>query len=803
MASKAGFSKQTLTRLLGTVSPVPFTVCDIEASSGGVKIYALGFYDPSGGGPEGDGFYRFEGKRAAIDFLRFYLQERYAGIRCYAHNGGRYDFTFFLKYIAGELREEGWQVEITTLQSSAFRLDFSNPAYPGKTWTFLDSVRLMPMSLQKLGETFRLGRKVEIVLDRRPGETKYDALGRIENRELAWKYNKQDCLLLYMCIDRFQTMLNALGAKMQGTAPATAMDLFRRRFLGKSTIYLNRHFEPCKELHLPPVHRPQVASTRAWLGGNKVLLPGKRYRIWPNAPGTKLPLRIDELPEDEEICKGCGHEFLQEFMQGGRSEIFRLRGRHLRYYDVNSHYPNCMLEKMPVGKATVFERGESDSEEDIRRRAKSLIGFVHCKAWIPESTYLPPLPVRTADKLLFPTGTVVGHWTTAELEALWEVGGKIVEVYRQAWFQGEHVFNEYIASMYALRQKDHPDFSDGLSYIAKLMMNALFGKFATKVERKRLVVLATREAYARGLQFSGYAFEDAPPSIFAEKITIDPDYRAPAISAYITSLGRVRLWRILSKVLALGGHVHYCDTDSGVCDVDLPAELQGKNLGQLKLEHRIQSAEFARPKLYQIVCEGAKEIGDVWRSEGKEGLARLARDKPDRICPCFFEWFASVKDRTIVGKWDGETPGQAELWHGYHIKNKGFSSGLDGIPMDLAEWRRLTSLQMPTFARTLTSKRFATIRELAGTKTMEPRIISTPKAIRSDYDKRTVCDDGIDTRAVILHDDWEIQGATGVHKRPSHGRARDKTWPKPSSRARRSPIRKRTRTPQRREKKRN
>ena len=52
------------------------------------------------------------------------------------------------------------------------------------------------------------------------------------------------------------------------------------------------------------------------------------------------------------VIKGLSHVNMRNAYYGGIVEVFRMYGKNLKLYDVNSLYPYSMLEKMPVGVPT-------------------------------------------------------------------------------------------------------------------------------------------------------------------------------------------------------------------------------------------------------------------------------------------------------------------------------------------------------------------------------------------------------------------------------------------------------------------
>jgi len=83
---------------------------------------------------------------------------------------------------------------------------------------------------------------------------------------------------------------------------------------------------------------------------------------------------------------------------GGRTEIFKMRGKKLFYYDVNSLYPFVMRNKpMPVGLPV---KNYDMKVEDF--------GIAYCEVTTPKNIDIPLMPHRVKGKLLFPKGHFFG-----------------------------------------------------------------------------------------------------------------------------------------------------------------------------------------------------------------------------------------------------------------------------------------------------------------------------------------------------------------------------------------------------------
>lgn len=640
-----------LRRLVGEPQKRRFCTIDIETRQW-VHPYAVGFYD-------GVEYHDFIGPDCIDKAMRFVLQARYSGCWIYAHNGGNFDFTFLLNWLLKSKQEVKYKTEITPIGSCMFRLDVfeldddGDKKHTGEDWrvkwTFLDSARLMPIRLDDLGETFGIGRKVELSMS-------YDELAEEKNRPLMRDYLRQDCVLLYKAVDKLQDIIFGMGGQIGPTLPSTALDLFRRRFL-KEDIYTNRHTVGCESY------------------------------------GKGLTTE----------CKGCGHEFIRKAYYGGRAEIFRMefdgktKGHEVaRLYDVNSMYPACMLEPMPVGPGMVIE---GLTEELVYKNALRKIGIVDCDVEVPADCYLPPLPIRQgkSGKLVFPVGRFRGTWDTAELTLLKEVGGKILRVHKSVWFDEETIFSRFVHSIYKYRDKSLPTWNKGLDWIAKILLNASYGKFAMREARSKFLIHPDK-------------IEDLEPidlnaDIWKEDVEVSPNYIVPQIAVHVTALARRQLWTILHGVVKAGGRIYYCDTDSVVCS---GVELDTSNkLGALKLENTISRASYILPKLYLM-----------------ETVEENKRKK---------------KESNIKVKAKGMGPG-------IRLGETG-DDPLDG-QLSEKEFISLVKRGVPLTRHRLTKFREG-LRDALRNKTTFPRVIAAPKEIRSHYDKRKVLDD-FDTVPLVL-----------------------------------------------------
>ena len=402
MGSGRGFGpKPFLDAITTTPKRRRFVVVDIESKDGDTQTpgftrpFLVGLYDP-----DEDRYQEFRDlphlrtrpweKRHMLpggcieQFMNAVLTKEHSGKVIYAHNGGSFDYLFMLAWLRDH-RDE-FEFEVVPIQSSiqVIRVRRREPEEDrrkptkrrGKAqrWEFLDSMRLMPMGLDRAAKTF--------APELEKGKLPVD-LGMHEDDARWSAYLEQDCLLLASVMMRFYEMVeDRLGGQVGITAPSTAMQLFRRKFIGRNgvpeRIYRHQHWHEC----------------------------------------------------DDKRCTGCAHDWIRRGYYGGRTEIFRMRGENLKYYDLNSSYVAAMRKDMPIGDRYV-EMGGIDWRRHPSRGGY-WGGFAECTVYIPPGCPVPPLPSRAkkTGKLVFQTGRFTGVWSLEELLLLDDpiVGGRIERV---------------------------------------------------------------------------------------------------------------------------------------------------------------------------------------------------------------------------------------------------------------------------------------------------------------------------------------------------------------------------------------
>lgn len=215
-----------------------------------------------------------------------------------------------------------------------------------------------------------------------------------------------------------------------------------------------------------------------------------------------------------------------EAFYGGRVETFCCLDDNLddpkQYVDVTSLYPFvCKTKLYPVGHPTILYKNLGTSLDPY-------FGFIQCKVKPPRQLMIPVLPVRLNGKLLFPLcakcaseyrcGYCVhseedrcfsGVWFSEELKLAVKKGYEIVEIEQVYHFkqQSSQLFSNFMNDLYKIKllasgaptnvdldqfikeikEKEKIDLSGckfdknpGLRYIAKILLNSFWGRFALR-----------------------------------------------------------------------------------------------------------------------------------------------------------------------------------------------------------------------------------------------------------------------------------------------------------------------------------
>lgn len=271
------------------------------------------------------------------------------------------------------------------------------------------------------------------------------------------------------------------------------------------------------------------------------------------------------------------------------------------HLDVNSLYPAvAMNATLPVrleGVAGYVNLGECVAAA----RSACVVARVKVK------TDVPIIPYRDTRGYIFPTGE---FWTTLcgpEILLAMEHDA-LLRCERLAFYTGRPIYGRWVRDLYAARMKARQDKREPTEKCIKSILNASFGKWAQRSRRwedvpDRICPWPFYQWFEPGKD------EDDPEQwrSFAwnvQRMVIQGETgeSCPAITAYINSLGRVRLWQLIQT--AGKGNVYYYDTDSLICNergyknLCDASEVSENTLGKMKVVGRHSLVSLYERKRY-------------------------------------------------------------------------------------------------------------------------------------------------------------------------------------------------------------
>lgn len=266
---------------------------------------------------------------------------------------------------------------------------------------------------------------------------------------------------------------------------------------------------------------------------------------------------------------------------------------------------------MPVGKPIAFNG-------NIRKLEANAFGFFYCKIISPSFLLHPILQRRintvNGVRTIAGLGTWEGWIYSEEMDNAIKYGYKF-EILRGYLFEKGNIFSAYVNKMFELRSQ-YPK-CDPMNQIAKLLNNSLYGKFGMKDEMTRAeVITITNEVeqieFDKMIDALGTDIQDIIKFdnnyIVIKKDFVDLYYNEKldmfhgtdvnvGIASAITAEARIHMTYFKNNP---NFNLYYSDTDSAFLDKELPDNMVGKDLGQVKLENTINKAVFLAPKVYAL-----------------------------------------------------------------------------------------------------------------------------------------------------------------------------------------------------------
>ena len=181
--------------------------------------------------------------------------------------------------------------------------------------------------------------------------------------------------------------------------------------------------------------------------------------------------RTNYLKTSIPILKHNEDKFIRNGYYGGATDYYKAYAKNLYYYDVNSLYPQAMLNSMPF--KLIKKHFNMDGVE-----LDNFFGFCLAEITCPDSIALPVLPVKLDGKTIYPKGQWTGTYFSEELKAVAKLGYGI-KLLKGMEFSKEDLFTDYIKYFYNIKMNS----SGSEKYISKLMLNCLYGIFGRRQEK--------------------------------------------------------------------------------------------------------------------------------------------------------------------------------------------------------------------------------------------------------------------------------------------------------------------------------
>jgi len=356
-----------------------------------------------------------------------------------------------------------------------------------------------------------------------------------------------------------------------------------------------------------------------------------------------------------------------EAFYGGRTEVFcpyvnaeKLGpDMEIQYYDVTSLYPSVYLKTLPTGTPTHLLATDIDIQRIPTSHPEHYFGYVRCKVRPNPHCTLGLLPQRDAmtGRLTFPVHEMEGSWGTEELSLAMSQGYEIIEVYEAYVWAPDQCSDQYLRGYvsYFLRMKQEAEGWKKLGAtsatpseaeqkeiierlyeqngyvgrirpekvcvnpvkraLAKLYLNSLWGKFAQKSTDKQQKTLYGPAHFMEvwgdpAVKKETFEFRETAPGTYKATYETTSPYRKPVghgnllFGAKVTEHARCVLHTQMIEIIADGGEIIYCDTDS----IIFARKKGGRNLLGIGLgkwtdeypDDTIKSVIALAPKMYML-----------------------------------------------------------------------------------------------------------------------------------------------------------------------------------------------------------
>lgn len=508
--------------------------------------------------------------------MRYLLKSKYKGFKIYLHNFANFDAIFLLDTLTkfgfcSPIINNGRIISV----SLTFKTKKENLKY--YSIDFRDSLQLLLISLSKLAKSFNVDVQKSIFPHRFVTAENLNYVGPVPS------FNYFDDISLDEYLDYCINFKNNNWS-----------------LKNEAIKYCNTD---CISLH------------QILIKFNKLIFNNFKINInkYPTLPSLSFAIfRTLFLKSFIPQLSGKISKNIKLSYTGGSTDMFipsNNKDELVYAYDVNSLYPSVMLNNpMPIGKPTYFEG-------DIRKTNHDAFGFFYCKITTPTNLEHPILQTHVKTKsglrTVAPLGSYEDMIFSAEIDNAIKLGYKF-EILWGYTFEKGYIFTDFIKTLYNMRL-EYPK-SDPLNYIAKIIMNSLYGRFGMD-DQFTSSVIVDKDDYTKFEKHNIGFINDVLPLTNNYLVNLNIDYTNTKIETYsethnvniaiasaITSYARIAMSQFKNNPLL---KLFYTDTDSIYTNLNpdkmnklIPGIINEKELENLKLESVSSKAIFLAPKTY-------------------------------------------------------------------------------------------------------------------------------------------------------------------------------------------------------------
>lgn len=288
----------------------------------------------------------------------------------------------------------------------------------------------------------------------------------------------------------------------------------------------------------------------------------------------------------------------------------------------------------------------------------------------PEYLEYPILQTRVKTKDGYRTVAPLGSWTgvysSTELYNAKDNFGYELKILRGYLFERAILFKDFID--YFFKMKSNSSKTDPRYFIAKLLMNSLYGKMGQSYKFEQHV-LVKEDRLLQMIQNKDFEISSLIDlgSINNEGLTlvsflnnnnksIISNFKGSIpIASEVAALSRTLMSTIFSHLVKNDYTIYYTDTDSIVVDKPLPEWMVGTNeLGKMKLEYFVEEGLFLAPKVYALKLGNGEEVikikglsKDTINNELNFDLMKSLLNKDSSLVLNQIKSFRSFSDTTI------------------------------------------------------------------------------------------------------------------------------------------------------------